>query len=164
MDFRKIDEIENIFDVLSNMDKWLEKENLLFENTDKKVLKELDKNNISSSYNNLQRYLLSFSVKNNWETIRKIRTIENYHQKLNNKKDKKMSVNNSLKESINAYSLHDDLNNLNQFYSEDLNNFGNIDYFSEINNDVDNNNFSSINNNSGNFGQINLKHSSIFFS
>ena len=164
---RKIDEIENIFDVLSNMDKWLEKENLLFENTDKKVLKELDKNNISSSYNNLQRYLLSFSVKNNWETIRKIRTIENYHQKLNNKKDKKMSVNNSLKESINAYSLHDDLNNLNQFYSEDLNNFGNIDYFSEINNDVDNNNFSSINNNnnnSGNFGQINLKNSSIFFS
>ena len=48
----------------------------IIDNTNKKVLKELDKNNISSSYNQLQRYLLSFSVKNNWEIIRKIRTID----------------------------------------------------------------------------------------
>jgi hypothetical protein len=129
---------ENLFEVLSDMDKWLEKEMQVIENTDKKVLKELDKNNISSNYNNLQRYLLSFSVKNNWETIRKIRTIENYHLQLNCKTNKNKS--NSLQKSVNAYAMHDDLNNLNNFYSEDLDNFGNIDYFGDVNNNTTNNN------------------------
>ena len=153
---------ENLFEVLSDMDKWLEKEMLDFENTDKKVLKELDKNNISSNYNNLQRYLLSFSVKNNWETIRKIRTIENYHLQLNCKTNKNKS--NSLQKSVNAYAMHDDLNNLNNFYSEDLDNFGNIDYFGDVNNNTtNNNNLMNTNNHNLNSGINSLRSSAIFF-
>ena len=163
--------IENIFDALTSLDKWYNKEMQIIETTDKKVLKELKKNNISSSYNNLQRYLLSFSVRNNWETIRKIRTIENQYQKLNNKNNQKPNNENSLKNSINTYSLNKGLNNLSQFYSEDLNNFGNVDYFSEVNNDNLSNNTNNINNNNNvggnnnfNLGRNNLKSSSIFFS
>ena len=158
----KIKNIESSLDAIQELDKWLEKEIQLIEINDKKVLKELDKNNISSSYNKLQRYLLSFSVKNNWETIRKIRTIENYHQKLNNKKEKNTIKTNSLKQSFNMFSFNDNLNNLNHFYSEDLDNFGNIDYFAQQNNDVNNqDNFTNTNN--SNTGLNNLKSSSIFF-
>ena len=161
----KVNETENIFEILTDLDKWLKKEMEIIENTNKKVLKELDKNNISSSYNRLQRYLLSFSVKNNWEIIRKIRTIENYHQKITNIKEKNINnSSNALKQSINIFSVHDDLNDLNQFYSEDLNNFGNIDYFAEENNEQNNNNFMNINNNNNlNSGLNNLKSSNIFF-
>ena len=135
----------------------------LIENNDKKVIKELDKNNISSTYNNLQRYLLSFSVKNNWEIIRKIRTIENYYQKINKKEEKNMNKSNSLKQSININSINDDLNNLNQFNSDDLNDFSNIDYFADFNNDFNNNDFINNNNNNSNSGMNNLKSSNIFF-
>ena len=154
----KIKIIENIFDVLSDMDKWLEKQIKNIETTDKKILKELDKNNISSNYNKLQRYLLSFSIKNNWEIIKKIRTIENYHQKINNANN---SI--SLRQSINTFKLNNDLDDLNNFYNEDLNNFGNIDYFADQNNDLNNNNFTNINNNNFNSGLNNLKSSSFFF-
>ena len=166
----KFNIIENIFEVLSSIDKWFHKEMQIIENTDKKVLKELKKNNISSSYNNLQRYLLSFSVKNNWEIIRKIRTIENQHQKLHNPNNQKSNNENSFKNCINIYSLNKNLNNLSQFYSEDLNNFGNVEFFNEVNNDNLNNNANSMNNNNiggnnnFNLGTNNLKSSNIFFS
>ena len=154
-----IKNIENIFEALSDMDKWLEKQIKIIENNDKKILKELDKINISSSYNNLQRYLLSFSIKNNWEIIRKIRTIENYHQKINNKNN---SI--SLKQSINTFKLNNDLDDLNNFYNEDLNNFGNIDYFADQNNDLsNNNNLTNLNNNNLNSGLNDLKSSGFFF-
>ena len=157
----KIDNIEIIFEILFDLDKWLETEMQNFENIDKKVIKELDKNNISSSYNKLQRYLLSFSIKNNWETIRKIRTIENYHQKIINKSDNNINNSNILRQSINIFSVNNDLNNVNDFNSEDLNNFGNIDYFAEENSDY----FMDINNNTNNVfsGINNLKSSNIFF-
>lgn len=161
--------VENIFDILINIDNWLEKEMETLEDIDKKVLKELDKNNISSSYNILQRYLLSFSVKNSWETIRKIRTIENYHQNLNEEEDINLPKNDFLKNSINSYFLNDDLdnlNNLNQLNGEDMNNFGNIDYFGNLNNDLNNNGLMNQNNNNNfntNSASDNLKSSSIFF-
>ena len=146
--FNKINNTYNYFEVLADLDKWKEKEMKIIENFDKKVLKELGKNNISSTYNNLQRYLLSFSVKNNWETIRKIRTIENYYQKINKKKNKNINNSNSLKQSININSINDDLNNLNQFNSDDLNN---------------NNTMNINNNNNSNSGMNNLYSSNIFF-
>jgi len=167
--------VENIFDILENIDNWLEKEMETFEDSDKKVLKELDKNNISSSYNCLQRYLLSFSVKNSWETIRKIRTIENYHQNLNEKEDINIQKNDFLKNSINSYFLNDDLNdlnnlnNINQINGEDINNFDNVDYFGNLNDDLNNNDLINQNNNNNlnnlntNSACDNLKSSSIFF-
>jgi hypothetical protein len=163
--------VENIFAILETIDNWLEKEMETFEDTNKKVLKELDKNNISSSYNSLQRYLLSFSVKNNWETIRKIRTIENYHQNLNEKEDINIPKNDFLKNSINSYFLNDDLNNLNnlnQLDGEDINNFNNVDYFGNLNNGLNNNdvmnqNNNNLNNLNTNSANDNLKSSNIFF-
>ena len=161
--------VENLFDILTYIDNWLEKEMEIFEDIDKKVLKELDKNNISSSYNSLQRYLLSFSVKNNWETIRKIRTIENYHQNLNDKEDINIPKNDFLKNSINPYFLNDELNNLNnlnQLNAEDINNLDNVDYFGNLNNDLNDNNLLNQNNNntfSNNSASDNLKSSSIIF-
>jgi len=160
--------VESLFDILTNIDIWLQKEMEAFEDTDKKVLKELDKNNISSSYNSLQRYLLSFSVKTNWESIRKIRTIENYHQNLNDKEDIDTPKNDFLKSSIN-YFLDDDLNNLNdlnQLNGENINDFDNIDYFGNLNNDLNNINLMNQNNNNNfntNNASDNLKSSSIFF-
>lgn len=160
--------VESLFDILTNIDIWLQKEMEALEGTDKKVLKELDKNNISSSYNSLQRYLLSFSIKNNWESIRKIRTIENYHQNLNDKEDIDTPKNDFLKSSIN-YFLDDDLNNLNdlnQLNGENINNFDNIDYFGNLNNDLNNINLMNQNNNNNfntNNASDNLKSSSIFF-
>ena len=158
----KINNIENFFDILADLDKWLEKEIQNFDNVDKKVKKELENNNISSHYNSLQRYLLSFSIKNNWDTIRKIRTIENYHQKINNDENNKRNSNSNIKQSINVFSAN---NNLDNFYSDDLNNFGNIDYFAEENNDTNNNNFININNNANNefSGFNNLRNSNFFF-
>ena len=157
----KINNIEIFFDILADLDKWLEKEFQNFDNVDKKVKKELENNNISSHYNSLQRYLLSFSIKNSWETIRKIRTIENYHQKINNN-DENNKRNSNIKQSINVFSAN---NNLDNFYSDDLNNFGNIDYFAEENNDTNNNNFININNNANNAfsGFNNLRNSNFFF-
>ena len=161
----KINNIDNIFEVLSDLDNWKEKEMKLIDDNDKKVLKELDKNNISSTYNNLQKYLLSFSVKNNWEIIRKIRTIENYYQKINKKEDKNINNSNSLNQSLNINSIHDELNNINQINYEDLNDFGNLGYFAGTNIDLDDSNFMNINNNNNNSnsGMSNLKHSNIFF-
>lgn len=88
----KVNFIENIFEIISDIDKWLDKETKNFNNLDKKVIKELDKKNISSNYNNLQKYLLSYSVRNNWEIITKIKNIENYHIKINKKEEKKNKI------------------------------------------------------------------------
>ena len=82
----ELESLENIFEIISDIDKWIEKEMQKFKNIDKKILKELNKKNISSNYNILQKYLLSYSVENNWNIIRKIRTIENYYKNVNNKK------------------------------------------------------------------------------
>ena len=82
----ELESLENIFEIISDIDKWIEKEMQNFKNIDKKILKELNKKNISSNYNILQKYLLSYSVENNWNIIRKIRTIENYYKNVNNKK------------------------------------------------------------------------------
>ena len=88
----KVNFIENIFEIISDIDKWLDKETKNINNLDKKVIKELDKKNISSNYNNLQKYLLSYSVRNNWEIITKIKNIENYHIKINKKEEKKNKI------------------------------------------------------------------------
>ena len=80
----KINNIDNIFDILSNIDIKLNKELEKMNKNDNKLVKILEYNNIPTSYNNLQRYLLSFSINNDWDVIRKIRSLENYHQKLHN--------------------------------------------------------------------------------
>ena len=106
----EINSIENYFEIISDIDKWIEKEIQNFKNIDKKIIKELDKNNICSNYNILQKYLLSYSVKNNWENIKKIRAIENYYKKINNRKKENKTINNY---KSNAFSFNNYLNNEN---------------------------------------------------
>ena len=140
-----INSIENLFNILFELDKWMEKETQNFNNLDKKIIKELDKKNISTSYNALQKYLLSYSIENNWETLKKIRAIENYHININDKDKQKNSKNTSLKNTSNTYS---DQNNSNDFN----------DQFLDYDDDEEDNNNNYFNN------EINdLKGSNIFF-
>jgi len=126
----EIESLENIFEIISDIDKWIIKEMQNFKSVDKKILKELNKNNIPSENNILQKYLLSYSVKNDWNVIRKIRTIENYFKKINEKKK-----NNQINNNSNSNSFQIDLNDDN----ENMNFFGNQDIEIEINNNKDNN-------------------------
>ena len=126
----EIESLENIFEIISDIDKWIIKEMQNFKSVDKKILKELNKNNIPSENNILQKYLLSYSVKNDWNVIRKIRTIENYFKKINEKKK-----NNQINNNSNSNSFQNDLNDDN----ENMNFFGNQDIEIEINNNKDNN-------------------------
>ena len=128
----EIESLENIFEIISDIDKWIIKEMQNFKSVDKKILKELNKNNIPSENNILQKYLLSYSVKNDWNVIRKIRTIENYYKKINEKKQNNQINNNS---NYNSFSFQNDLNDEN----ENINFLGNQDIEIEINNNEDNN-------------------------
>ena len=130
--------IENLFSILFELDKWIEKETQNFKNLDKKIIKELDKKNISSSYNALQKYLLSYSIENKWEILKKIRAIENYHININNKDKQKNSKNIPLKKTFNAYSEHNDLNNFNDQFLEydDEEGEDNNNYFNNQINDL----------------------------
>ena len=100
----------------------MENENENFKKLDKKISKELDKKNISSSYNILQKYLLSYSVQNNWEIIKKIKAIENYHFKINSPIEQE---NKSLKNTVNAFSLNNNIEEDNDIFNDKLNNFDN---------------------------------------
>ena len=132
---------EKLFNIISELDDWIENENQKFKSLDKKIMKELVQKNISSDYNILQKYLLSYSVQNNWEIIKKIKAIENYYIKINSKEKENESENKSLKNTINAFSLYNNkLDENNDIYNDD----------------EDNNNYSH-----GGFN--NLKGSNIFF-
>ena len=131
---------EKLFNIISELDDWIENENQKFKSLDKKIMKELVQKNISSDYNILQKYLLSYSVQNNWEIIKKIKAIENYYIKINSKEKENESENKSLKNTINAFSLYNNK----------------LDENNDIYNDEDNNNYSH-----GGFN--NLKGSNIFF-
>ena len=128
-----IDKKENINEIFEDIDNTLGEEIKDIENNDEKIIKELDINNISTSYNEMQRYLLSYSIKTSWENIKKIRTIENYYQKLNDVEIEDFSSNQNTRES---------LNNLNPFYSV---NFENQNNFMD-NQEANFNNFSYNNN------------------
>ena len=118
----QIKSVDKIFNIISELDNWMENENENFKKLDKKISKELDKKNISSSYNILQKYLLSYSVQNNWEIIKKIKAIENYHFKINSPIEQE---NKSLKNTVNAFSLNNNIEEDNDIFNDKLNNFDN---------------------------------------
>ena len=120
-----INNIKKLFNIISELDDWIENENQKFKSLEKKIKKELGQKNISADYNILQKYLLSYSVQNNWDIIKKIRAIENYYIKINSKEKENESENNSLKNTINAFSLNNN-NNLeenNYIYNDDNNDY-----------------------------------------
>ena len=130
-----VNEKEKIYELFEDIDKTLGEEITDLENNDKKIIKELDINNISSSYNEMQRYLLSYSIKTNWENIKKIRAIENYYQKLNDIEIEDFPSNQNTTAS---------LNNLNPFYSVNFETQNNIIDNQEMNFSYSNNRFNEL--------------------
>ena len=151
----EINEQLNIFESFSSVEKWHE-EHLNIINKNDKILEELIKingknNNISipKKFNQLKRYLLSYSLQYDWAFIKKVKNIDNYINKNNindNDEDIEMADNNELE--IDYFSNLHYIGNINN--NANNNEIG-LNYF----NNLDNN--ANVNNN--NAGALNLRSS-----
>ena len=112
----EINKTENIIDLLKKLSEWHSEKMNVFIKDDKKITKQLNKKEISTSYNYLQRKLLSFSSKVDWEFIKKVKIIENKHSELNG-----IYKNNSINKynSFNDFSAMNDADNMKPFYSNE---------------------------------------------
>ena len=152
----EINEQLNIFESFSSVEKWHEEHLNIINKNDKKILEELielnDKNNnisIPLKFNQLKRYLLSYSLQYDWAFIKKVKNIDNYLNKNNindNDEDIEMADNNELE--IDYFSNLDYIGNINN--NANNNEIG-LNYF----NNLDNN--ANVNNN--NAGALNLRSS-----
>ena len=152
----EINEQLNIFESFSSVEKWHEEHLNIINKNDKKILEELielnDKNNnisIPIKFNQLKRYLLSYSLQYDWAFIKKVKNIDNYINKNNindNDEDIEMADNNELE--IDYFSNLDYIGNINN--NANNNEIG-LNYF----NNLDNN--ANVNNN--NAGALNLRSS-----
>ena len=114
----EINKTENITELLKKLAEWYLENMNSFIKHDKKIIKELNKKEISTSFNYLQRKLLSFSSKVDWEFIKKVKLIEDKHSEINGIcKNKTINKYNS----FNDFSTMNNADNLKPFYSnEDL--------------------------------------------
>ena len=152
----EINEQLNIFESFSSVEKWHEEHLNIINKNDKKILEELieingKNNNISIpiKFNQLKRYLLSYSLQYDWAFIKKVKNIDNYINKNNindNDEDIEMADNNELE--IDYFSNLDYIGNINN--NANNNEIG-LNYF----NNLDNN--ANVNNN--NAGALNLRSS-----
>ena len=152
----EINEQLNIFESFSSVEKWHEEHLNIINKNDKKILEELieingKNNNISIpiKFDQLKRYLLSYSLQYDWAFIKKVKNIDNYLNKNNindNDEDIEMADNNELE--IDYFSNLDYIGNINN--NANNNEIG-LNYF----NNLDNN--ANVNNN--NAGALNLRSS-----
>ena len=152
----EINEQLNIFESFSSVEKWHEEHLNIINKNDKKILEELieingKNNNISIpiKFNQLKRYLLSYSLQYDWAFIKKVKNIDNYINKNNindNDEDIEMADNNELE--IDYFSNLHYIGNINN--NANNNEIG-LNYF----NNLDNN--ANVNNN--NAGALNLRSS-----
>ena len=147
----EINEQLNIFESFSSVEKWHEEHLNIINKNDKKILEEYKNNNISIpiKFNQLKRYLLSYSLQYDWAFIKKVKNIDNYLNKNNindNDEDIEMADNNELE--IDYFSNLDYIGNINN--NANNNEIG-LNYF----NNLDNN--ANVNNN--NAGALNLRSS-----
>ena len=152
----EINEQLNIFESFSSVEKWHEEHLNIINKNDKKILEELieingKNNNISIpiKFDQLKRYLLSYSLQYDWAFIKKVKNIDNYVNKNNindNDEDIEMADNNELE--IDYFSNLDYIGNINN--NANNNEIG-LNYF----NNLDNN--ANVNNN--NVGALNLRSS-----
>ena len=147
----EINEQLNIFESFSSVEKWHE-EHLNIINKNDKLIEINGKNNnisIPIKFNQLKRYLLSYSLQYDWAFIKKVKNIDNYLNKNNindNDEDIEMADNNELE--IDYFSNLDYIGNINN--NANNNEIG-LNYF----NNLDNN--ANVNNN--NAGALNLRSS-----
>ena len=141
----EINEQLNIFETFSSVEKWHEEHLNIINKNDKKILEELielnDKNNnisIPIKFNQLKRYLLSYSLQYDWAFIKKVKNIDNYINKNNindNDEDIEMADNNELE--IDYFSNLDYIGNINNNANNNeigLNYFNNLDNNANVNN------------------------------
>ena len=141
----EINEQLNIFESFSSVEKWHEEHLNIINKNDKKILEELielnDKNNnisIPLKFNQLKRYLLSYSLQYDWAFIKKVKNIDNYLNKNNindNDEDIEMADNNELE--IDYFSNLDYIGNINNNANNNeigLNYFNNLDNNANVNN------------------------------
>ena len=140
----EINEQLNIFESFSSVEKWHEEHLNIINKNDKKILED-----IPIKFNQLKRYLLSYSLQYDWAFIKKVKNIDNYINKNNindNDEDIEMADNNELE--IDYFSNLDYIGNINN--NANNNEIG-LNYF----NNLDNN--ANVNNN--NAGALNLRSS-----
>ena len=141
----EINEQLNIFESFSSVEKWHEEHLNIINKNDKKILEELieingKNNNISIpiKFNQLKRYLLSYSLQYDWAFIKKVKNIDNYVNKNNindNDEDIEMADNNELE--IDYFSNLDYIGNINNNANNNeigLNYFNNLDNNANVNN------------------------------
>jgi hypothetical protein len=149
----EINEQLNIFESFSSVEKWHEEHLNIINKNDKKILEELieingKNNNISIpiKFDQLKRYLLSYSLQYDWAFIKKVKNIDNYVNKNNindNDEDIEMADNNELE--IDYFSNLDYIGNINNNANNNeigLNYFNNLDNNANVNN---NNNVGALN-------------------
>ena len=149
----EINEQLNIFETFSSVEKWHEEHLNIINKNDKKILEELieingKNNNISIpiKFDQLKRYLLSYSLQYDWAFIKKVKNIDNYINKNNindNDEDIEMADNNELE--IDYFSNLDYIGNINNNANNNeigLNYFNNLDNNANVNN---NNNVGALN-------------------
>ena len=141
----EINEQLNIFETFSSVEKWHEEHLNIINKNDKKILEELielngknDNISIPIKFNQLKRYLLSYSLQYDWAFIKKVKNIDNYINKNNindNDEDIEMADNNELE--IDYFSNLDYIGNINNNANNNeigLNYFNNLDNNANVNN------------------------------
>ena len=141
----EINEQLNIFESFSSVEKWHEEHLNIINKNDKKILEELielngknDNISIPIKFNQLKRYLLSYSLQYDWAFIKKVKNIDNYLNKNNindNDEDIEMADNNELE--IDYFSNLDYIGNINNNANNNeigLNYFNNLDNNANVNN------------------------------
>ena len=109
----EINKNEKLEELLNNLNNWKNQYMNNIMKKDKKVKKELDKKNLTNKFNNLQRQLFSFSIESDWEFIEKVNSIE---------KDNINQNKSNILDLFNDFKSLNDLNNLEPFYKESINN------------------------------------------
>ena len=151
---KKVEDINeqiNIYELFDTVEKWHEEYLNKIEDNDEKIEDELSqikrKTNlkIPHKFDQLKRYLLSYSLQYDWAFIKKVKNIENYTNKNNineNDEDIEMAENDNEFE-IDYFSNFDNIENINN--NSNINNFG-LNFFNNFNNNANVNNNLGANN------------------
>ena len=104
----EINNKEKIYELFSLVDKWYKNIINDIERNDIRVKKELNKRNISSSFNQYQRRLLSFSMNYDWSFIKKSNAL---HKMFNNNDNMEIEIKEDDEDVIMGDSLNFQRNN-----------------------------------------------------
>ena len=146
---QKVDDIIekiNIYELFQTIDKWHKEHINAIAKNDEKVIGEWwlkvkikmnDNIKIPLSFNQLNRYLLSYSLQYDWGFIKKVKNIEKYMKTKNideNDDDIEMTANKNNEIGENTFDYFDNVGNNNNEFG--LNFINNLDSIDNINNSI----------------------------